>query len=83
MELQTELGEDKTFTVGNDGRVKRGVTSPTSDRFGGSWMDTFLVRLPYRREKARKHSLIQSSFVCFVHVCVFVCALEDLQVWLC
>lgn len=44
--MQTESGEDETFTVGNDGGVELGVTSPTSDRFGGSWIDTFLVRLP-------------------------------------
>lgn len=76
MELQTELVEDEAFTVGNDGRVQLGVTSPTSDRFGGSWIDTFLVRLPYRGAKGQEilaHTLV---------ICVCVCVLEGLAVWL-
>lgn len=72
MGLQTELGEDGAFTVGNDGGVELGVTSPTSDRFGGSWIDMPLVRLPYRGAKGQE-TLAHTVVICLLAcVCVYV-----------
>lgn len=59
------------------------LTSPTSDRCGGSWIDMFLVRLPYRGAKGQE-TLAHTVVICLLVracVCVRVCV-EGLAVWL-
>lgn len=59
------------------------LMSPTSDRCGGSWIDMFLVRLPYRGAKGQEtlaHTVIVCLYVCMsVCVCACLCLLISMQ----